>query len=135
MVYIKAISYYLPENQLTTEELQQSFPYDDIEKLSKAIGVKIRHIASSKWGVCTSSDMAVSAVNRLFEDYNIDRNDIDFLKFCAQSPDYFMLSTSCFIQNRLNLSNRCGAFGFDLGCSGYVYLLAVADSFVKFGIQ
>ncbi len=45
-----------------------------------------------------------------------------------------MPSTACVIQNRLGIPTTAGAFGYDLGCSGYVYGLAIANSFVDSGL-
>ena len=52
----------------------------------------------------------------------------------TQSPDYHLPSTSCIIQDKLGLSTKCGAFDFNLGCSGYEYGLAVAKGLVVGGI-
>lgn len=129
MGYIKAINYYLPEtiisNDLLGTELQ------GVENVAKGMGVESRHKAACHE---TASDMAVRAAEQLFEENNIDRSSIDFLLFCTQSPDYFMPSTSCIIQDRLGLPKTTGAFGYDLGCSGYVYGLAIANSFVDSGL-
>ena len=78
--------------------------------------------------------MAVKAAQKLFKENNINPTDIDFLMFCTQSPDYFMPSTSCVIQDRLGLPTTAGAFGIDLGCSGFVYGLAIANSLVDSGL-
>ena len=45
-----------------------------------------------------------------------------------------MPSTSCIIQDKLGIPTTAGAFGYDLGCSGYVYGLAIANSFVESGL-
>lgn len=82
----------------------------------------------------TASDMAVKAGEKLFLENGISPHEIDFLLYCTQSPDYFMPSTSCIIQDRLGIPTTAGAFGYDLGCSGYVYGLAIANSFVESGL-
>ena len=64
----------------------------------------------------------------------IDPKSIDFLMLCTQSPDYFLPSTSCIIQSKLGLSTKCGAFDFNLGCSGYEYGLAVAKGLILCGV-
>lgn len=131
MAYIKAISYYLPEKAVTNEQLVAEFPEWTVEKIVDKVGVKQRHIAS----VETISDMAVKASEKLFgENPDIDRKSIDFVLVCTQSPDYFLPSTACLVQDRLGLSTKCGAFDFNLGCSGYEYGLAVAKGFVETGI-
>ena len=128
--FIKAISYYLPTNVLSNEVIEKDFPEWSIEKISEKIGIKNRYIASENE---TSGDMAVKAANKLFEEHNIDKADVDFIILCTQSPDYFLPTTACIIQDRLGLSNSVGAFDMNLGCSGYVYGLGLAKGLVVSG--
>lgn len=129
--YIKAISYYLPEKIVTNEELVSEFPEWTVEKIVEKVGVKQRHIAEDE----TISEMSVKASERLFRaNTDIERSEIDFVLVCTQSPDYFLPSTACIIQDKLGLSTKCGAFDFNLGCSGYEYGLAVAKGLVESNI-
>ena len=129
MAYIKALTYYLPEIIVTNEQLEAEF--GGVLLTAKTAGIESRRIASNEE---TAGDLAVKAAERLFLDKGIDPREIDFLLFCSQSPDYFMPSTSCVIQNRLGIPTTSGSFGYDLGCSGYVYGLAIANSFVDSGL-
>lgn len=131
MAYIKAISYYLPKKVVTNEQLVEEFPEWSIEKIAKKIGISQRHVAAEEE---TAGDMAIEAAKKLFKEHDINRSSIDFVLLCTQSPDYFLPSTSCVIQNRLGLSKRCGAFDFNLGCSGYEYGLAVAKGLIASNI-
>lgn len=131
MAHIKAISYYLPELKLSNSDLYPSLGEEYVEKTAKQVGVNFRHISGEKQ---TSADMAVLAAEKLFAEYNIDKKIIDFVIFCTQTPDYLMPSTSCIIQNKLQLSKNCGTFGCDLGCSGFAYGIAIAQSFVESGL-
>lgn len=129
--YIKAISYYLPEKIVTNEQLVEEFPEWTVEKIADKVGVNQRHIAENE----TISDMAVKAAENLFsENPDINRDSIDFVLVCTQSPDYFLPSTACIVQNRLGLKKACGAFDFNLGCSGYEYGLATAKGYIAAGI-
>lgn len=131
MAYIKAISYYLPEKIVTNEELVKEFPEWSVEKVAKKVGVNSRHLAGENE---TAGDMAEKAARKLFEEYNISPNEIDFLLLCTQSPDYFLPSTSCVIQHRLGISTSAGAFDYNLGCSGCIYGMAVAKGLISAGI-
>ena len=53
--------------------------------------------------------------------------------FCTQAPDYILPTTACIIQERLKLSNSCGALDFNLGCSGFVYGLSLAKGLIESG--
>ena len=131
MAYIKGISYYLPERVITNEELVQEFPEWSVDKVAAKVGVNSRHLAAADE---TAGDMAEKAARKLFEEYNINPKDIDFLLLCTQSPDYFFPSTACILQNRLGIPTTSGAFDYNLGCSGCVYGMAMAKSFVDSGL-
>ncbi len=128
---LKAISYYLPQEVLTNEKLVQEFPEWSVEKVAQKIGVNQRHIAA---GNETALDMAVAASNKLFEEHQIDKSTIDFVLLCTQSPDYFLPTTACLLQDRLGLPTTCGALDFNLGCSGFVYGLSLAKGLIFGGI-
>ena len=129
--YIKAISYYLPEKVITNEDLVKEFPEWTVDKIAGKIGVSSRHISDEDE---TAGDMAIKAAKKLFSEGEVQKEDIDFVILCTQSPDYFLPSTACVIQDRLGLGTSCGAFDIDLGCSGYEYGLATAKGFIVAGI-
>ncbi len=131
MAYIKAISYYLPEEVVSNEHLVQEFPEWTVEKISEKIGVDERHIAYEDE---TAADLAVRAAEKLFEEHSIDRKTIDYLLFCTQSPDYIMPTTACVLQHRLKLSKNIGAFDYHLGCSGFMCGLSIAQGLITAGI-
>lgn len=128
MAYIKALSYYLPERVVTNDELLADFPEWDVDKVANKVGVNSRHLAGEDE---TAGDLAEKAAQKLFKEYNIDPKSIDFLLLCTQSPDYFLPSTACVLQNRLGIPTSAGAFDYNLGCSGCMYGLAMANSFIK----
>lgn len=131
MAFIKAISYYLPEKVVTNEELVREFPEWSVDKVAQKVGVNLRHLASDKE---TAGDMAEKAAKQLFCEYNINPKSIDFLMLCTQSPDYFLPSTACVLQNRLGIPTSSGAFDYNLGCSGCIYGMALAKGLITAGI-
>ena len=131
MAFIKGISYYLPERVVTNEELLREFPEWSVDKVAAKVGVNSRHLAATDE---TAGDMAEKAAHKLFEEYCIDPKSIDFVMLCTQSPDHFLPSTACILQNRLGIPTSAGAFDYNLGCSGCVYGLAMAKSFVDSGL-
>lgn len=129
--YIKGISYYLPEQVYTNDDLIKEFPEWSVDKVMKKVGVEQRHLAAVDE---TAGDMAEKAAKKLFEEYGIAPYSIDFLLFCTQSPDYFLPSTACLLQNRLGIPTSAGAFDYNLGCSGCIYGMAVAKGLIAAGI-
>lgn len=130
--YIKAIEYALPDRVVTNEELVREFPEWSVDKIADKVGVNKRHIAAPDE---TSKDLAVKAAKKLFDkNVEIKKEDIDFVLFCTQSPDYFLPTSACLIQDELGLPTSCGAIDFNLGCSGYVYGLSMAKAMMVAGM-
>ena len=127
MAYIKAISYYLPEKVVTNEELLKEFPEWSVDKVAQKVGVDARHVAAENE---TAGDMAERAARKLFDEYHIDPGSIDFIMLCTQSPDYFLPSTACLLQDRLGIPTSAGAFDYNLGCSGCIYGMAMAKGLI-----
>lgn len=127
-VFIRAISYYLPQRSISNEELVLEFPEWSVDKIAQKVGINQRHVAGDGE---TAGDMAEKAANKVFEEYNIKPESIDFIILCTQSPDYFLPTTACILQHRLGIPTSAGAFDFNLGCSGYVYGLAIAKGLIQ----
>ena len=127
---IKAIEYCLPDGLLTNEMFAAEFPDWSVEKIEEKTGIVLRRIAAK--GEC-ASDLGVRAAEKLFANGACSRDEIDFLLFCTQSPDYFLPTTACLVQDRLGLPKSCGALDFNLGCSGYVYGLGLAKGLIETG--
>ncbi len=125
------ISIYLPQRVETNEQLQAEFPDWDMNLIGQKTGIHARHIAEERQ---CASDMAVAACERLFRDFDVDPRSIDFLLFCTQTPDYPLPTTACIMQDRLGLPTSSGALDFNLGCSGFVYGLSLADGLIRSGV-
>jgi 3-oxoacyl-[acyl-carrier-protein] synthase III len=128
---IGPIAVHLPEKVETNEELQSLYPQWDMDLIFEKTGISARHIAAE--GEC-SSDLGVRAAEQLFADFGIERESIDFLLLCTQTPDYPLPTTACLIQQRLGLRHSVGAFDFNLGCSGFVYGVAIANGLIQSGV-
>ena len=128
--YIKGISYYLPENIVSNNDLVKDFPEWDVNKIALKVGINQRHIAKENE---TAGDLAEKAALKLFQEYNISPTDIDFIMLCTQSPDYFLPTTACILQDRLGIPTKSGALDYNLGCSGCIYGLALAKGLIISG--
>ena len=127
---IGPISVHFPQRFETAGDLDRLFPNWNMTAIKSKTGIDKRYIADPS--EC-SSDLAVAAAEKLFNENNIDRNSIDYILFCTQTPDYPLPTTSCLIQDRLNLPTNIGAIDFNQGCSGYVYGLSLADGLIRTG--
>lgn len=128
--YIKAIDYALPERVLTNEQVAAMFPEWTVEKIEKKLGIKQRHITAENE---TASDIAIKAAEQLFEKSGINKQEIDYLIFVTQSPDYHLPTTACVIQKRMGLSHQLTAIDVNLGCNGYIVGLSLAKAVILAG--
>ena len=128
--YIKYIDYCLPEKILTNQMIADEFPEWTVEKIEKKIGIKERHITVDGE---TASDLAIKAAEKLFAANDYDRNEVDYLIFVTQSPDYHLPTTACLIQTKLGLSKKITAIDVNLGCSGFVTGLSLAKAIIVSG--
>ena len=80
-----------------------------------------------------ASDLCVSAYTQLFNQVHnkTEVEGIEFLCVCTQNGDYQIPQTSAIVQDKLGFSSACAAFDISLGCSGYVYSLHIAKSFME----
>ena len=128
---IRGIAASLPDGRLDNRELARVFPFWTEEKIRRKLGIATRPIAAENE---TALDLGVRAAKRLFEAGIATPDEIDFVVFCTQSPDYFLPSSACVMQNRLGLRRECGAFDINLGCSGYPYGLSVCKGLIETGV-
>lgn len=117
--YITHLAYELPAKRVE----------NPAGRLRKKTGIMARHIAAENE---TAADLAVLAAEKLFA-AGADRSQVDFVLLCTQSPDYYLPTTACILQERLGLSKSCGALDFNLGCSGYIYGLGLAKGLIETG--
>lgn len=127
---IGPIAIHLPEAVEDNDRLKAEFPGWNMDLVYSKTGIRQRHIAADDQ---CASDLGVAAAEKLFAEHNIDRRSIDFLLFCTQTPDYPLPTTACLVQDRLGLPTSIGALDFNLGCSGYVYGLSLADGLIQSG--
>ena len=127
---IGPIAIHLPEAVEDNDSLRAEFPGWNMDLIYKKTGIRSRHIATPDQ---CASDLGVIAAEKLLAEHDIDRDSIDFLLFCTQTPDYPLPTTACLIQDRLELPTSIGALDFNLGCSGFVYGLSLADGLIQSG--
>jgi 3-oxoacyl-[acyl-carrier-protein] synthase-3 len=127
---VTAIEYYLPDEVLTNDQLASVYPEWSVDKIVAKTGIRERHIAAPE--EC-ASDLAVRAAQKLFDSGAAEPRDIDMLLLCTQTPDYFLPTTACIVQDRLGIPTQAGALDISLGCSGFVYGLGIAKGLIETG--
>lgn len=122
---IKSLSVTVPKTRIETIKQIDLLREDQLIKFIDATGVEERRIAKKE--IC-SSDLCYDAAMKLFDNTDIQPNQIDALIFLSQTPDYRVPGTSIILQERLKLSTRTLAFDVNMTCSGYIYGLFLAYS-------
>jgi 3-oxoacyl-[acyl-carrier-protein] synthase-3 len=127
---------YLPEKRVTNHDLAAQLAAKGIETSDEWIvsrsGIAARHYAAPEQ---LSSDLATAAARKALEMAAIEPNDIDLIIVASSTPDFFgsFPSTACIVQNKLGITNNCAAVDVQAVCSGFVYAVSTADSFIKAG--
>lgn len=109
------------------DQLAQLYPDWTAEKIYEKTGIRERRVVSE--GEC-ASDLAYAAAAQLLSE---GAAQADYLLFCTQTPDYLLPTTACVLQHRLGLPTSCAALDFNLGCSGYIYGLSLANALLSSG--
>jgi 3-oxoacyl-[acyl-carrier-protein] synthase-3 len=119
---------YLPPRIVTNRELATRVDTSD-EWIVSRTGIRQRHIADERQ---SSSDLALEAARTALAAAGTTAGDLDLIIVATSTPDYVFPSTACLLQAKLGVRG-CAAFDVQAVCSGFVYGLAVADSFVRSG--
>jgi 3-oxoacyl-[acyl-carrier-protein] synthase-3 len=130
MIYSRIVGTgsFLPPRVVTNDELAKRLDTSD-EWIRSRTGITRRHIADKEQG---SSDLALEASRRALQAAGIDASQIDLIVVATSTPDYVFPSTACLLQAKLGVKGSA-AFDIQAVCSGFVYGLATADSFIRSG--
>lgn len=118
---------YLPEQVLTNVQLSTMMDTSD-EWITTRTGIKERRISSGE----NNWEMAFTASKRAIENANIKPEELDYIVCSVVTPDYFFPAMSSILQGKLEAVNA-RAIDMNVGCSGFVYALDVANGFIKLG--
>lgn len=126
-IAIKGISCCVPKNKERNVDLE-ILTQEEIQKFIDATGVEERRIATKE--ICTS-DLCCEAAEKLIQDLNWQKDEIEILVFVSQTADYILPVSAAILQDRLGFSTNCIAFDVPLGCSGYVYGISIIAGMMK----
>jgi 3-oxoacyl-[acyl-carrier-protein] synthase-3 len=130
MIYSRIIGTgsFLPPRIVTNDEFAARLETSDAW-IRERTGIVQRHIADESQ---TSSDLALEASTRALEAAGIAAEDIDLIVLATSTPDFVFPSAAALLQAKLGIKG-CPAFDIQAVCSGFVYALASADSFIRGG--
>lgn len=126
-VQLKGIAAAVPKNEVSNFDLK-GLEAGELQKLISTIGIENRRVADK--ATC-ASDLCIAAAEKLINDLNWNKSDIEVIFFVTQTPDYYLPGTSLHVQARLGVSKSCVCFDINQGCAGYVYGLSLISSFMS----
>ena len=130
MIYSRIVGSgsYLPSRIVDNDEFARRLDTSDAW-IRERTGIARRHIADEAQA---SSDLALHASRMALDAAGIEAEDLDLIVVATSTPDYIFPSTACLLQAKLGIKG-CAAFDMQAVCSGFVYGLATADSFIRTG--
>lgn len=129
-IQIKAVSSWLPERRMRMSDLSEEFGANEVATIMRTTGIEEVRIADAD--MC-SSDMCQRAAEHLIVKEGIDRAEIGGLVFVSQTTDWILPSTSVALQDRLGLSEDTVCMDVHYGCSGFIYGLFQAATWIATG--
>ncbi|MGC9286842.1 MAG: beta-ketoacyl-ACP synthase III [Hydrogenobaculum sp.] len=120
-VSIKSIGVYVPSHVVTNNDLEKSIDTSD-EWITTRTGIKKRHVAKDE----SIYDMAVKAGKTALEKAGLE--EVDLIIVATLSPEMLFPSVACVIQQHIK-----SRFAFDISaaCSGFLYGLDIAKSYIE----
>ncbi len=128
--YLSCIAAYLPRTVRSNEDIARPDIDWPAEKIFSKTGIRSRYVVAPGE---TAGDLAFWAVKELLESQDVKLEGIDALIVGTQSPDYFLPGIACQLHGKLGLKTACGAFDYNLGCSGFTYGLWLASALINSG--
>jgi len=117
---------YVPKKVISNFDLEKTLDTSD-EWITERTGIKERRIADKKE---TNSDLCLEASKKALEAAGLKAKDLDMIIVATMSGDMPMPSTAAFLQSKLG-AKKIAAFDINAACSGFLYGLSVADSFIR----
>lgn len=126
---LKSIASFVPSRSVSNADFEKTLDTSD-EWITKRTGIKSRFFANESQ---STSDMGVEAAKIALKRANLKADDIDIVICATLSPDYLcMPSTAALISHKLGIWDK-PAFDISAACSGFIYLLSIAKSYIESG--
>ncbi len=122
------MSFHVPDKIVTNTDLEEMMNTSD-EWIRTRSGIEKRHWVENDEG---GSDLSLVASKKAMEQAGVTGKDIDMVIVGTASSDYYFPGIGAQLQDMLSL-NTIGAFDIRVGCSAFIYGLAIADNFIKTG--
>jgi 3-oxoacyl-[acyl-carrier-protein] synthase-3 len=126
---IVGVGHYVPDRVMTNADFEKMFDTSD-EWIVSRTGMKERHWTPPEMA---SSDLSTRAARIALERANLSAGDIDCYIVATVTPDYLFPATACIVASNLGAAGKA-AFDIEIACSGFIYGLPMAASFIRAGV-
>jgi len=126
---VRGVGHYLPKNVVTNQDLEKKVDTTH-EWIVQRTGIEQRHIAGEDE---QTSDLALGAAKNALAAAGMDASEIDLIVLATTTPDRTFPATAALVQEKLGITQG-SAFDIQAVCSGFVYAVATADSYMKNGL-
>ena len=119
----------VPDKVVDTHDFD-FFNREEADVFIDTVGIEKRYVATDD--IC-ASDLCMAAAENLIAKLGWNKEEIDILSFASVTGDYRTPPTSCILQERLGLSDRCFTLDIPMGCCGCVYSITVVGNMLSSG--
>lgn len=126
---IIATGSYMPEKTLTNEYFEKIVDTNN-EWIMSRTGIEERRVCDED---TATSDLATKAALNAMEKSGTKPEEIDMIIVATVTPDMAFPSTACIVQKNIGAVNAA-AFDIEAACSGFIYGITIAESFVSSGV-
>jgi 3-oxoacyl-[acyl-carrier-protein] synthase-3 len=128
---IAGVGHYVPPKIITNDDLAKIYGIDTSDEwITQRSGIKQRHFVDEG---TTNTDLAIEASKIALQRAGISKDEIDLVIYATLSPDHDFPGNGCFFQSKFGLKSGTPAIDVRNQCSGFLYSLSIANSFIKAG--
>ena len=125
---ITGLGFAVPQRILTNSDLESIVDTSD-EWIRSRTGMVERHIADDS---VATSDLATEAAKKALKNAGIKAKELDIIIVATVTGDTPFPATACYVQKNLG-ATKAAAFDVSAACSGFLYGLTIADTFIANG--
>jgi 3-oxoacyl-[acyl-carrier-protein] synthase-3 len=126
---IAGVGHYVPDRVMSNADFERLFDTSN-EWIVSRTGMRERRYAADDQA---SSDLATRAARHALERAGLVATDVDCFIVATVTPDYQFPATACIVASNLGAVGKA-AFDIEIACSGFIYALPMAASFVRSGV-
>jgi 3-oxoacyl-[acyl-carrier-protein] synthase-3 len=128
---IRGVGGYVPGEPVSNNDLIARGVDSDDNWIRERTGIVTRHIAAPE---ILTSDLAINASQIALKNAEMSAADIDLIILATTTPDLTFPATAVKVQAALGCTPGIPAFDIQAVCSGFIYALTTADSYLRSGL-